>query len=63
MDDYAVRIFGEGCDARLSGRPLASNPYGDDYGRVWRKGWKHVNDFWGIDSRRPVKELPRVSYE
>ncbi len=51
-----------GCDARLAGRPVSANPYSRVLGthvlsQAWREGWRHVEQFWGVDARKPVEPL------
>jgi ribosome modulation factor len=41
MPDPSSNVHDEGRDAALQGRPLCSNPYGDDGLRsLWEKGWR-----------------------
>ena len=55
--------FSQGCDARLSGLPMRSNPYRDCADRwlaqAFRSGWRHCDLFWGDDAKWPVITLPR----
>lgn len=54
--------FNAGSDARLSGLPLGANPYqeGDGLYRFWRRGWRHVDLFWGVDGRGVARRLRTV---
>ncbi len=64
---YSVRMadasFGEGCDARLAGRPSSANPYHAEQRILrdaWKRGWKHIDSVWGVEANWPVRELVKV---
>ncbi len=49
--------FGKGCDSRLLGLKLSSNPYPregskDSSFTAWRLGWFHVHRYWGAGLKR-----------
>lgn len=61
----AAAAFNAGCDARLAGKPQSSCPAkGDSWElRQWVTGYDHVDRFWGIDAKWPVRRLPEVESE
>jgi hypothetical protein len=63
----SAHAFGEGADARLAGRPVDANPYGQGAEKclrvAWDSGWRHVHRSWGCDVGAgwwAVRPLPRV---
>lgn len=65
IDVESRRAFNAGCQARLRGEPLTSNPHphcggNDDLSTQWMRGWKEVDQFYGIEARRPFAALPKV---
>jgi hypothetical protein len=69
--------FNAGCDARLAGERLSTNPYKPKLGSAdyqeayraykdWRNGWFHVHDKWCSalpeELRRPLPEV-QMTYE
>lgn len=60
-DAYAV-AFGEGCDARLAGRPVGACPYASDTARgvAWRAGWQDVHAWYASEAKRATWRLRPV---
>ncbi len=58
--DLMAEAFGEGCDARLEGRPLSELPLGEgrDFVNYWKHGWLDVDRHWGLWASWPVPRLP-----
>ena len=64
-DGEVCVAFNRGCDARLAGEPLTSNPYrsGQKIERqAWINGWYDVHWLYGEKARDrwPIKPLPEV---
>lgn len=59
--DLQTKAFNRGCDARLAGQGLSSDPYDrTDLSNCWRHGWIHADATWGRDARWPHMPLPPV---
>ncbi len=60
--------FNEGCDGRLAGLPLSSNPYNISSweGQKWEHGWLDVDRNWGREvgqfSKGSIRSLPPIRY-
>ena len=55
------RAFNVGCEARLAGKSIMSNPYdsgGTEY-LYWAMGWRDVHHHWGQWNKNAPK-LPKV---
>lgn len=63
QDKYDGWAFNRGCDARIAGKPMAANPFGegDQFTFGWNHGWLDVDRNWGSDSRHPVRPLPEIT--
>jgi hypothetical protein len=63
--DLTDLAFNRGCDDRLRGIALSSNPYAkfEPTYSSWRRGWLSVQNTWGVDALakgRDVRPLPKV---
>lgn len=55
------RAFNHGSDARIRGDARKTPyPYDSPEAIHWRKGWDHVDLYWGVDSVGPVPQLPKA---
>ncbi len=52
MQGVFARVFAEGCDARLSGKPRSACPWNScsqkDLWKLWMQGWEDIEANWGI---------------
>jgi ribosome modulation factor len=59
--DLKTTAFNRGCDARLAGRPISSDPYeSPELSEYWRLGWMNVAMACGREARWPITPLPPV---
>ncbi len=66
VDEDVTHAFNLGCDARIKGIPVTSNPYGNGEEKQlffnWDQGWHHVQAYWGngVHGRWFYRKLSRV---
>jgi ribosome modulation factor len=64
-DDELDFAFNLGCQSRLEGKSIASNPYLDRLARsAFDHGWVDVDLNWSrqVRGRWPVQKLPCITY-
>jgi len=61
-DQQFAQCFNRGSDARIAGQPKPTPDKFELFGYYssFIRGWNHVDKFWGIDSKKPVKKLARI---